>query len=225
MAKKTKKNNKEKKSEMKKNAITNEKGGFKVSDRRFWVKKDKESEIDEFKEEHLYPSFVEELKAKKEESEKKLLEYIQAFKKSQLEQEEFRERLNKDIDNRVQLRKKELLMKLLEMLDNLDRAILSAKKDESKSRLLEGIILTREHFLSILKSEGVERMETLGKTFDPNIAEAIMALETDDPSKINTVLEEILPGYSFHEQTLRPAKVKVGVKIASPKQQNQMQKD
>lgn len=218
MAKKIKKNNRKKKSEMKKNASTDEKARFKVSDRRFWVKKDKEAGIDEFQEEHLYPSFVEELKAEKEESERKLLEYIHAFKKMQAEQEEFRERLKKDVDNRVQLRKRELLLKLLEMLDNLDRAILSAKKDESNSRLLEGIILTREHFLSILKSEGVERMETLGKNFDPNIAEAIMALETDDPSKINTVLEEILPGYSFHEQTLRPAKVKVGVKTASPKQ-------
>ncbi len=217
MTKKTEKKSKEVKPEKKKNAKDNEKTDFKVSDRRFWVKGENQNAKEDFQEEHLYPSFVSELKAKKEESERKLLEYIQAFKKNQSEQEEFRERLKKDIDNRVQLRKRELLLKLLDMLDNLDRAILSGQKEESNSRLLEGIILTREYFLSILKSEGVERIEILGKTFDPNVAEAIMVFETDDPSKINIVLEEILPGYIFHDQTLRPAKVKVGVKSTSPK--------
>jgi molecular chaperone GrpE len=217
MAKKIKNKGKETASEKKKNAGSDEKAEFKVTDRRFWVKRENQNEGEEFQEEHLYPSLVAELKAGKEESERKLLEYIQAFKKNQSEQEEFRERLKKDVENRVRLRKKELLLKLLDMLDNLDRAILSAEKEANNRRLLEGIILTREHFLSILKSEGIERMDTLGKTFDPNLAEAIMVEETKDPSKINIVLEEILPGYSFHEQMLRPAKVKVGVKSASSK--------
>lgn len=199
----------------------NGKSKFKVSDKRFWAKREKGKELEEAQGLMLYPSFVEELKAKKEESERKLLEYIQAFKKMQTEQEEFRERLRKDIDNKVNLRQKELLLKLLDMLDNLDRAVLSAKNEERNSHLLEGIILTRNHFLSILKSEGVERIETLGTKFDPNVAEAIMVMETDDPSKINIVMEEIMPGYSFHEQILRPAKVKVGVQPDLPKKDNQ----
>lgn len=191
---------------------------FKISDRRFWVRQKNGEKLEQSRETSPYPSFVEELKAKKEESERRLLEYIQAFKKMKEEQEEFRQRLRKDIDNRVHQRKKELFLKLLDMLDNLDRAILSAKGKESNSRLLEGIILTRDHFLSILKSEGVERIETLGKAFDPEFAEAVMTVETEDPHKINIILEEISPAYSFHEQILRPAKVKVGIKATSSKE-------
>ncbi len=221
---KTKKKATRKKAQEKNDKCNNRKARFKVSDKRFWVNKENKAELKEFQEEHLYPTFVEELKAKKEESEKKLLEYIQAFKKMQMEQEEFRARLRKDIDNKVNQRKKELFLKLLDTLDNLDRAISSAKNNESNSRLLEGVRLSRDHFLSILKSEGIERIDTLGKKFDPKIAEAIMVVKTENPSKINIVIEEIIPGYSFRDQILRPAKVKVGIEPTSSKEETKEEK-
>ncbi|MEW5807370.1 MAG: nucleotide exchange factor GrpE [Acidobacteriota bacterium] len=197
---------------------------FKVIDKRFWTKKEKGEATEEGKEPELYPSYVEELKASKEESEKKLLEYIQAFKRIQAEHEEYRMRLKRDIDKKVAASKREIFMKLLEMLDNLDRAILSASNTNDQSRLLEGIVIARDQFLSILNREGVEKMKLLGATFDPNLAEAMIVEEVNDPSKNNLILEEIQPGYTFQGQTLRAAKVKVAKtltnsKKASPKEE------
>lgn len=199
-----------------------EKKGFKVSDKRFWFKKEQDERTEGALEPERYPTYVEELKAQKEESEKKLMEYIQAFKKMQTEQEEFRVRWKKDIDKKVLAGKRDIFLKLLEMLDNLDRAIQSAKNSNDSSSLLHGIIISRDHFLSILKREGVERMEVVGKPFHPEFAEAMMVEEVGDPLKNNLILEEIQPGYTFHEQTLRAAKVKVARASAANEKSSQV---
>ncbi len=181
---------------------------FKVSDRRFWKKREDGEPIEETTEPE-FPTYIEELKSKKEESEQKLREYIEAFKKMQTEQEEFRERLKRDIDKRITAGKKDLFIKLLDMMDNLDRAIASAQGGGDSSALLDGIIITRDLFLSILKQEGVERMEVMDTSFDPKFAEAVLVQDVDDPKKTNLIVEEIQPGYTFNGETLRPAKVKV----------------
>ncbi len=181
---------------------------FKVSDRRFWKKREDGEPIEETAESE-FPTYIEELKSKKEESEKKLLEYIEAFKKMQTEQEEFRERLKRDIDKKITAGKKDLFIKLFDMMDNLDRAIGSAQGSGDSNALLDGIIISRDLFLSILKQEGVERMEVIDTPFDPKFAEAVLVQEVDDPEKANIIVEEIQPGYMFNSETLRPAKVKV----------------
>jgi molecular chaperone GrpE len=181
---------------------------FKISDKRFWKKKEEGESPGEAKETE-YPTYIEELKEQKEASELKLMEYINAFKKAQAEQEEFRKRLNRDIDKKIVAGKRDLFIKLLDMMDNLDRAIGSAKSCANPDGLLAGIIISRDLFLSILKKEGIERLELIGKPFDPQFAEAVMIQEVDDPAQANIILEEIQPGYAFNSQTLRPAKVKV----------------
>ncbi len=93
---------------------------------------------------------------------------------------------------------KDLIAKLLPVLDTLFLASRHLKD--------EGLRLSIQKFLDTLKDEGVERIETEGKTFDPNLMEATESIEGEK----DKVVEEIRPGFILNDKVLRPAQVKVG---------------
>ncbi len=178
---------------------------FQVTDKRFWVGDDSIIERAEAAG-PKFPSFVEELKARTEAAEQKLRERIDAL---QRENDAFRERLDRQVEQRVRRGKAELLRDLLEVVDNLERA-LEAASDTSKSALYQGVALNLDLFLGKLKSTGVEPIESLGLPFDPNVAEAIGTVDVSNPELDGTVVEVVQKGYRWDEQLLRPAIVRVG---------------
>ncbi len=98
----------------------------------------------------------------------------------------------------IKLANKTLLLKLLPGLDSL---LLAQKHTED-----EGIKLSVKHFLDILEGEGVLRIETLDKDFDPNLMEAVSTASGQE----GKVVEEVRSGYTLNGQILRPAQVVVG---------------
>jgi len=96
---------------------------------------------------------------------------------------------------------KNLLLKLLPGLDSL---LLAEKHTQD-----EGVKLSITHFLGILENEGVKKIETVGKDFDPNLMEAIGTTEGDD----GKVIEEARSGYMLFDLVLRPAQVIVGKSV------------
>ena len=151
-----------------------------------------------------HPALVEELKARAEAAERLARE---AMIKAQAEIDAVRERLQRAVDRRVMEGKSRLLVPLLEVLDNLDRAIRVA---ESESKVVaEGIDLIRQQVLGLLKSEGVEQIETLGLEYDPNVAEAVV-VDKVESGRDNLVTEELQRGYRYGSIVLRHARVKVG---------------
>lgn len=96
---------------------------------------------------------------------------------------------------------KELLLHILPVLDTL---ILANKHLNDAG--LEACI---KQFTDVLKSEGVERIETEGREFDPHTMECMETIEGEE----NKVLEEVRAGFTLAEQVLRPAQVRVGKKI------------
>ena len=150
------------------------------------------------------PTFVEQLKARTEAAEKKAAE---ALTHAETEIDAVRERLQRDLERRVMQGKAGLLTAMLEVIDNLDRA---ARHAEATSTAIgEGIDLVRQQMLAILKTEGVEPIETLGTTYDPHIAEAVVTVGVG-PESDNLVVEELQRGYRYGETILRHARVKVG---------------
>lgn len=157
-----------------------------------------------------YPTVVEQLKARAEAAEQKARE---AMARAETEIDTVRERLQRDLERRVTQGKSPLLASVLEVIDNLDRAARHAA--ETAPAIGEGIELVRQQLLSIVKAEGVEPIETLGLTYDPHVAEAVIT-EPVDPSRDNLVVEEIQRGYRYGETVLRHARVKVGKADPSP---------
>ncbi|HKY31835.1 MAG TPA: nucleotide exchange factor GrpE [Candidatus Polarisedimenticolia bacterium] len=155
-----------------------------------------------------YPSFVEELKSRAEAAESKARE---AAGRAEREIDAVRERLQRDVERRVAAGQARVLTSLVEVLDNLDRALAVASGTPA---VAQGIDLVRRQLLGVLREEGIEPIETLGQEYDPNVAEAV-AVEAVGPDRDNLVVEELQKGYRHREAVLRPARVKVG-KAAVP---------
>lgn len=189
-----------------------EKPAFTVTDKRFWVRKAAEdTSTPEAKPRSPYPTYVEQLKAQLEEKDRMLREHIERLSN---ENEAFRKRIEKEQEQLMSLYKGKLIEKLLPVLDNLERALTSARETENFAALLEGIQLVYAQFLAQLKSEGVEPITAFPRPFDPATDEAIGIEEVDDPAKDNLVVHEIEKGYLIEGRLLRPAKVIVGKRKA-----------
>jgi molecular chaperone GrpE len=156
-----------------------------------------------------YPSFVEELKARAEEAERRAREISAAYRRIDEERDAFRERLSRDLERRVDIARAEILRRIIPALDDLDRAIAAARATRDPAALLSGVTLTRERILQALAAEGVEEIRTEGRPFDPTVAEAVATEPTDDAASDNLVVEEMERGYTLRGALLRPARVKV----------------
>jgi molecular chaperone GrpE len=96
---------------------------------------------------------------------------------------------------------------LLPVLDGFDRALV-ADDDPGYAEYRKGFELIRRQLWDALAKQGVQRIESVGKEFDPNVHHAIEQLASSEHAE-GTVIEELQPGYSFHGRVLRPAMVRV----------------
>ena len=104
----------------------------------------------------------------------------------------------------------EILRDLLPILDNFERALAASEKSQSFDSLINGITLIMNQIQAFLKKNNVEQIESVGKEFDPSLHEAIARVE-DGEHPENTVVDEHVKGYMFHDRVLRPAQVRVAV--------------
>lgn len=121
----------------------------------------------------------------------------------------FQRRAPRQIADSVAYEKKAIIRSLLPSIDNFEHALShasTASGEEALDNIIKGIQMVFEHMLGALKTQGVERIDALGKPFDPNMHEAMM--QQSDPDKEDgTVLEVYQAGYKMGEQVLRPSKV------------------
>jgi len=154
-----------------------------------------------------YPTYVEELQARVSETQRRFEEM-----KSQMrdEVERTRARLHADFERRVQLEKRNTILPLLEVLDNLERALAAAGSARNPEALQQGIEMTVGLFRSKLRSLGVESIEVLNRPFDPHEGQATATVQVTSPDLDGIVVDEVARGYRMGDQMLRPAEVRVG---------------
>ena len=102
----------------------------------------------------------------------------------------------------MKMANKNLLIKIFPFLDNLEKAELFVKD--------EGLKISKDHFLQILKEAGLKEIDLLNKDFDPVFAEAIDIVSGKEDSKVVEVLRK---GYMFEDKIIRVAQVKVSKKL------------
>jgi molecular chaperone GrpE len=168
---------------------------------------------DEVEAPNLKPSYVEELEARTQAAEQKTLEvqarFDQLRKQLQAETDETRQRLNRAADERALREKADFIAGLLPVLDNLQRAMEAADSTGSPELIAEGLRRTASGFENALAAAGVEPIEAVGETFDPELHEAIETAEVD-PEAEGKVIAQHTRGYRIGDRLLRPARVKVG---------------
>lgn len=109
------------------------------------------------------------------------------------------------IEERFELMKmanKNLLVKILPFLDNLEKAEVFVRDP--------GLKISKDHFFQLLKESGLEEMDLLNKDFDPNVAEAVDIVSGKEDNKVVEVLRK---GYKFGDRIIRVAQVKVSKKV------------
>ncbi|OGF97381.1 MAG: nucleotide exchange factor GrpE, partial [Candidatus Glassbacteria bacterium RBG_16_58_8] len=136
-------------------------------------------------------------------------ELVDQMKRLQADFENYRKRVQKERSESWVLAKKELIFGLLPFIDDMRRVMEWTDEEIDIRPLFEGMKLTAKNLMMVLEEEGFERIDALGKPFDPHFHEALFTEETDDPEKDNIVREVLLDGYTFRGSLLRPARVKV----------------
>ena len=184
----------------------------KVVDRRRWANQDAKEGGTAAQSSSLKPTYVEELEQKLAEKDKQLQDAIARYRGAAGEFEESRARLRREISKDIERGRREILADLLDVVDNLDRAVDAARASTGGDRLdalIQGVDIVRRQFLAKLEGFGVKRIESDGQPFDPSVHEAISAVPASDSAPDGTIVGVIRHGYRIGEDVLRPASVAV----------------
>ena len=146
---------------------------------------------------------LERLKTDAEESHNRNLRALADF-------DNFRKRQREETVRRADLAREEIILKLLPILDNFERALTAAEEQHSYDSLVAGVSLTLRQVREMLAREGVEPIEAIGQEFNPELHEAMMRVETDEYAD-NTVVDELEKGYVINGKVLRPSRVRVAM--------------
>ncbi len=140
-------------------------------------------------------------------------DYLNRLKYLQADFENFQKRVNREMLELAKYGNERLIVKALNVVDDLERAIKSGKETDSKEALIDGIELILKELKEILRKEGLEEVNAIGKSFDPNLHEAVAQVQTEDHPD-NTVIEEIRKGYLLKGRLIRPSSVKVALSLS-----------
>ena len=144
-------------------------------------------------------------------AEDRLTEVLAAYRQVKTENVGFRDRVTRDVERQFDSRHEKLLLKFIEILDNLDRALEAAEQTYAGNPLVDGLILVRTQLLQTLQKEGLERIPVLGLPFDPAFSDAVFTQPVDDPEQDHVVVREIQRGYRLHGRVARASRVVVGM--------------
>jgi molecular chaperone GrpE len=181
----------------------------KIVDRRWWARADAAADAAEDSGAFDKPSYVQELEQRLADKDAQLQEYVTGVHEAQREFEAMRARVRKDASRDAELSRRAVFADLLEVVDNLDRALASARASESADPLVQGVELVRQQFLHKLAGYGISRLEPLGEPFDPERHEAVTVVPVTDRYGEGIIAGVAAPGYLIGDEVLRPATVAV----------------
>jgi len=159
-----------------------------------------------------HPTIFSKMKDEALEKDQKLKEYIAAYKEQVEEMEKARKRLEEQADSRAETRFADVVSELFPAMDDLDRALDSARSANADDPLVKGVEMVRNRLFAVLARHGMEMINCLNEPFDPNVAQAVAVTPVEDEALDDKVVEQLSPGYRMGGRVLRHALVKVGHK-------------
>ena len=166
---------------------------------------EEESKVEEKKELTAMEQLQEKIRLRDEE----IANQKDTFLREKAELENFKKRLTKEKDDFVQFANERLLQELIQIEDNLERAL--EVPNATLESLKEGVEMIQKQFSTFLKNQKVEPIEAIGKDFDPTLHEVLNQQESEEHEE-NTVIEEYSKGYTLNGRILRPTKVVISKK-------------
>lgn len=171
--------------------------------------KDKSQEQDQKNEpnEENQKSSEESLKQKEQQYEELLDKYLRLG----ADFENSRKRWERERYDLIRFANSSLLKEFISVVDEMEHALKAVKNNTSCEETVKGLEMLYDNFLGILKKNGIQVIEALGKKFDPHFHEIAGSKEVKEDNQEHIVLEEVQRGYLFEEKVLRTSKVIVGV--------------
>jgi len=154
------------------------------------------------------PIDMEELKSALDEATKKSAEYLDGWQRARAEFLNYKKRVEREREQRYQDAVGSIVLKILPIVDDLERALKDRPQDDSVADWVDGIELIYKKLQAILESEGVRLMEAEGEMFNPDLHEAIAQVPSEDHES-GQIIEVVQQGYYIGERVLRPALVRV----------------
>lgn len=149
-----------------------------------------------------------------------VVEYEDLLKRKQADFENYQKRMQKEAQDFKKNANAEIVLDVLSMMDDFERAIESTESSKDFDALHEGILLVEKQIRNTLESKyGVKAIDALGKEFDPTVHDAIM-MEESEIHEEDTVIEDFQKGYLMHDRVIRPSKVKVAKAVSPASEEN-----
>ncbi|HEY8149679.1 MAG TPA: nucleotide exchange factor GrpE [Vicinamibacteria bacterium] len=153
-------------------------------------------------------------------AEDRLAEVMGAYRTLKKENEDVRERQSRNLERRFDQRRERLLLKFIDVLDNLDRALEAAQTSFAGQPLVEGMILVRTQLLQTLQDEGLDRIPVVGLAFDPAVSESVSTSPVTEPEQHHMVVKELLRGYRLNGRVARASRVVIGIFEGAPPEES-----
>jgi molecular chaperone GrpE len=181
----------------------------KVVDRRWWANPEASSTSGNETVDSRKPTYVEQLEQQVAEKDRIAQEFIAKYRQAAAEFDEARLRLRREISKDVERSRREVISEFLEILDNLDRALDSARAASSGDALFQGIEMIQRQFIAKLEGLDVTKIDAASQPFDPRLHEAITRVPATSPDQDGLIVGIVRHGYRIGDEVLRPAAVAV----------------
>jgi molecular chaperone GrpE len=133
------------------------------------------------------------------------------YLRTKADTDNFRKRLLREKQEAIQFANKELLVDLLPIMDDFERAIKSPEDSKDFAAFRNGVTMIEKRLVDLLDRKwGLKRFNSVGEEFDPQKHEALYSEKCPDHN-VSLVLEDYMTGYSLHDKILRAAKVKISM--------------
>ncbi len=147
-------------------------------------------------------------KEKKDKKDEQIAELTDKVKRQLAEFENFRNRTEKEKSQMYMVGARDVIEKLLPVVDNFERGLKSIPEDQKDGPVASGMEMIYKQLITVLTDLGVTPIEAVGQEFDPNFHNAVMHAEDEELGE-NTVSEEFQKGYKYKDAVLRHSMVKV----------------
>lgn len=150
---------------------------------------------------------MDELHKELEEFKRKAEDYLNNWKRTAADFENYKKRRDKENQELIQFAQEVTVVKILPTLESLEQALKNAPQDDKFQTWSQGVIKVVQQLEKVLLEMGIEKIKTVGQKFDFQLHEAVEMVE--DEGNSGMIVEEVQSGYKLNSKVIRPAKVKV----------------
>ncbi len=145
---------------------------------------------------------------KKDKKDEKIEELTDRLTRQMAEFDNFRKRTEKEKSQMYEIGAKDIINKILPVVDNFERGLAAVPEEEKDQPFVEGMEKIYKHFLTTLDEIGVKPIEAVGQEFNPDLHNAVMHVEDEELGE-NIIAEEFQKGYTYRDGVVRHSMVKV----------------